>query len=39
MKKRCSFCKKGFLERKIIKETYSYKGHRIEIEQSGEFCL
>jgi HTH-type transcriptional regulator/antitoxin MqsA len=38
MNKECPFCKKGVLERKTIKETYSYKGHRLEIEQSGEFC-
>ncbi len=38
MKKACSFCKKGFLERKTIKETYTYKGHTIEIDQPGEFC-
>ncbi|OQY52430.1 MAG: hypothetical protein DRR08_21385 [Candidatus Parabeggiatoa sp. nov. 2] len=33
MNKECPFCKKGVLERKTIKETYSYKGHRLEIEQ------
>ena len=38
MKKACSFCKKGFLERKTIQETYTYKGHTIEIDQPGEFC-
>jgi HTH-type transcriptional regulator/antitoxin MqsA len=38
MKKACSFCEKGFLERKTIKETYTYKGYNIEIEQPGEFC-
>jgi len=38
MNKECPFCKKGVLERKTIKETYTYKGHPIEIEQSGEFC-
>jgi HTH-type transcriptional regulator/antitoxin MqsA len=38
MKKTCSFCKKGFLERKTIKETYTYKGYSIEIDQPGEFC-
>jgi HTH-type transcriptional regulator/antitoxin MqsA len=38
MKKTCLFCKKGFLERKTIKETYTYKGHSFEIEQPGEFC-
>jgi len=38
MKKTCSFCGKGFLERKTIKETYTYKGYSIEIEQPGEFC-
>jgi HTH-type transcriptional regulator / antitoxin MqsA len=38
MRKECPFCKTGFLERKTIKEIYTYKGHRIEIEQPGEFC-
>ncbi|EDN69188.1 transcriptional regulator, XRE family [Beggiatoa sp. PS] len=38
MKKECPLCKTGFLERKTIKEMYTYKGHSIEIEQPGEFC-
>ncbi|RKZ52696.1 MAG: antitoxin [Candidatus Parabeggiatoa sp. nov. 3] len=38
MNKKCPFCKTGFLERKTIKETYTYKGQRFEIEQPGEFC-
>jgi HTH-type transcriptional regulator/antitoxin MqsA len=38
MQKTCIFCKKGFLERKTIKKTYSYKRHTLEIEQPGEFC-
>jgi len=38
MKKECHFCQNGFLERKTIKETHTYKGHTFEIEQPGEFC-
>jgi len=36
--KKCPFCKDGFLERKTIKETYTYKGHTLEVNQPGEFC-
>ncbi|RKZ37077.1 MAG: hypothetical protein DRQ49_16850 [Gammaproteobacteria bacterium] len=36
--KKCPFCKDGSLERKIIKETYKYKGHALEVEQPGEWC-
>ncbi|TGO03283.1 hypothetical protein PN36_09270 [Candidatus Thiomargarita nelsonii] len=36
--KKCPFCKEGFLEKKTIKETYTYKGHTIEVDQPGEFC-
>jgi len=38
MMKKCPFCKEGFLERKTIKETYTYKGQTIEVDQPGEFC-
>ena len=36
--KTCSFCGEGVLERKTIKETYTYKDHSIEVEQPGEWC-
>ena len=36
--KKCPVCKKGTLERKKIKETYTYKGQSIDIEQAGEWC-
>lgn len=36
--KKCPVCEKGTLERKKIKETYSYKGQSLEIEQPGEWC-
>jgi len=36
--KKCPVCKKGKLERKKIKETYTYKGQSIDIEQPGEWC-
>jgi len=38
MKKKCPFCKDGFLERKTVNETYTYKGHTIELDQPGEWC-
>ncbi len=37
-KKKCPFCKGGFLERKTIPEKYEYKGHEIEFAQPGEYC-
>jgi HTH-type transcriptional regulator/antitoxin MqsA len=37
-KKKCPFCKDGFLARQTIKETYTYKGHSLEVKQPGEFC-
>ena len=37
-KKKCPFCENGYLERKTIKETYEYKGHKIEFDQPGEYC-
>ncbi len=37
-RKKCPFCKGGFLERKTIRETYTYKGHSLEVNQPGEFC-
>ncbi len=36
--KKCPFCKDGFLERKTINETYTYKEHTLEVEQPGEWC-
>jgi HTH-type transcriptional regulator/antitoxin MqsA len=36
--KKCPVCKKGTLERKKIKETYTYKGQSIDIEQAGAWC-
>jgi YgiT-type zinc finger domain-containing protein len=36
--RKCPFCKNGFLERKIIDETYTYKNQSITVKQSGEFC-
>lgn len=36
--KKCPFCPDGFLERKTILETYTYKNHSIAIEQPGEWC-
>ncbi len=36
--KTCLFCGKGILERKTIKETYTYKDHVIEVDQPGEWC-
>lgn len=36
--KKCPFCPDGFLERKTIQETYTYKNHSISIEQPGEWC-
>ena len=36
--KKCPFCQEGFLERKTIREIYTYKGHEIEVEQPGEWC-
>ena len=36
--KTCSFCGEGVLERKTIKETYTYKDHSIEAKQRGEWC-
>ena len=38
MKRKCPFCKDGWLERKIIQETYTYKGHSLTVNQPGEFC-
>jgi HTH-type transcriptional regulator / antitoxin MqsA len=34
----CPFCGKGTLERKTLRETYTYKGHTFEIGQPGEWC-
>ena len=36
--KTCPFCGEGVLERKTIKETYTYKDQSIEVEQPGEWC-
>jgi len=36
--KKCPFCKNGFLERKTIRETYTYKDHSVELDQPGEWC-
>lgn len=36
--KKCPFCEEGLLERKTIKETYTYKEHMLEIDQPGEWC-
>jgi HTH-type transcriptional regulator/antitoxin MqsA len=36
--RKCPFCKDGFLERKIIDDTYTYKNQNITVKQSGEFC-
>ncbi|MDY0096423.1 MAG: type II toxin-antitoxin system MqsA family antitoxin [Candidatus Vecturithrix sp.] len=36
--KTCPFCGEGVLERKVLTETYTYKGHSFEIEQPGEWC-
>jgi HTH-type transcriptional regulator/antitoxin MqsA len=36
--KQCPFCKDGLLARQTIKETYTYKGHSLEVNQPGEFC-
>jgi YgiT-type zinc finger domain-containing protein len=36
--KTCPFCKNGFLERKTIRETYTYKDHAVELDQPGEWC-
>lgn len=36
--RKCPVCEKGILDRKKIKETYTYKGHSIGIEQPGEWC-
>lgn len=37
-KKKCSFCENGYLERKVLEETYEYKGHKITLNQPGEYC-
>ena len=36
--KKCSVCKKGTLERKNFKQTYTYKDKSIDILQPGEWC-
>ena len=36
--KTCPFCGEGVLERKTIKETYTYKDQSIEVDQPGEWC-
>jgi len=36
--KKCPFCKHGILEKKTVKETYTYRGYSAEIEQPGEWC-
>ncbi|MCV6637232.1 type II toxin-antitoxin system MqsA family antitoxin [Candidatus Albibeggiatoa sp. nov. NOAA] len=36
--KKCPFCEDGYMQHKTITETYTYKGHSLEIQQSGEFC-
>jgi len=36
--KKCPFCKDSVLERKTINETYTYKGHSLEVKQPGEWC-
>jgi len=36
--KKCPVCKKGTLLRKKIKETYTYKGQSIDVEQPAEWC-
>jgi len=38
MARKCPFCGQGVLERKVIEETYTYKGRSLVIEQPGEFC-
>jgi len=35
---KCPLCEKGALERKKVKETYTYKGQSIDILQPGEWC-
>lgn len=37
-KKKCPFCKKGYLERKTIKEIYEYKNRKIKFYQPGDYC-
>jgi HTH-type transcriptional regulator / antitoxin MqsA len=36
--KKCPFCKHGILEKKTVKETYTYRGYSAEVEQPGEWC-
>ncbi len=36
--KTCPFCGKGILERKTVREAYSYKGQTLEVEQPGTWC-
>lgn len=38
MNKKCPLCIEGFLERKIVIETHTYKGHSKQVEQQGEWC-
>ncbi|MES2217104.1 MAG: type II toxin-antitoxin system MqsA family antitoxin [Pseudomonadota bacterium] len=35
---KCFACSKGTLEQKIKKQTYTYKGKSIELEQPGLWC-
>ncbi len=37
-KKTCPFCKKGFLQQKLKKLTFSYKGRKLVLAQPGEYC-
>ncbi len=36
--KKCPFCEEGVLERKIIRESFTYKGRTMDVEQPGEWC-
>ena len=38
MAKRRPFCGQGVLEHRTVRETYTYKGHDLEVDQPGEFC-
>lgn len=38
MATRCPFCGQGVLEHRTVRETYTYQGHDLEVDQPGEFC-